>query len=86
MFHNKYEIWYSLFEWTVFFQLTGDIRGFRVGLVKEGFNPEFESDVNELVRKSAKQLISIGAVVEEVSIPWHSNGKHMVLITLPRDI
>lgn len=57
------------------FQLTGDIKGLRIGLLKEGFNPEFEPDVNDLVRKSAERLCGIGAVVEEVSIPWHSIGR-----------
>ena len=46
----------------------------RVGLVKEGFGPGFEADVNELVRKSANRLTEKGAVVEEVSIPWHLYG------------
>lgn len=45
-----------------------------MGLLKEGFNPSFETDVNELVRKSAEGLSAKGAVVEEVSIPWHLDG------------
>lgn len=55
--------------------MNGDIKGLRVGLVQEGFNPEFESDVNDLVRKSAERLVEVGAVVEEISIPWHNNGR-----------
>ncbi|CAB4024621.1 Hypothetical predicted protein [Paramuricea clavata] len=60
-------------------ELTGDIEGLRVGLLKEGFNPSFETDVNELVRKSAERLSAKGAVVEEVSIPWHLDAKHVLL-------
>ncbi len=59
-------------------QLTGDIEGLRVGLLKEGFNPSFETDVNDLVRKSAERLSTKGAVVEEVSIPWHLDGKYIL--------
>ncbi|KAK3746987.1 hypothetical protein QZH41_011937, partial [Actinostola sp. cb2023] len=54
-------------------QLSGDINGLHIGLVKEGFDPKFESDVNELVKKSAERLGDVGAVVEEVSIPWHKD-------------
>ncbi|CAB4007576.1 Hypothetical predicted protein [Paramuricea clavata] len=52
-------------------ELSGDIKGLRVGLLKEGFDPSFETDVNDLVRKSAARLSEKDAVVEEVSIPWH---------------
>ncbi|XP_031562595.1 uncharacterized protein LOC116298327 [Actinia tenebrosa] len=58
-------------------QLTGDIKGLRIGLVKEGFDPTFEPDVNQLVKQSAERLGEVGAVVEEVSIPWHLDGKHL---------
>ena len=59
-------------------QLTGNIEGLRVGLLKEGFDPSFEADVNDLVRNSAERLVRKGAVVEEVSIPWHLNGMNIV--------
>jgi amidase len=59
-------------------QLTGNIEGLRVGLLKEGFDPSFEADVNDLVRNSAERLVQKGAVVEEVSIPWHLNGVNIV--------
>ena len=55
-------------------QLSGDIKGVRVGLLKEGFDPSFEAGVNDMVRTSAKRLIEKGAVVKEVSIPWHLEG------------
>ncbi|XP_031562592.1 uncharacterized protein LOC116298326 isoform X2 [Actinia tenebrosa] len=58
-------------------QLTGDIKGLRIGLVKEGFDPTFEPDVNQLVKQSAERLGEVGAVVEEVSIPWHLDGKNI---------
>ena len=33
--------------------------------------------MNELVRKSAERLIEKGALVEEVSVPWHLDGKYI---------
>jgi len=54
--------------------LTGDIQGLRIGLVKEGFKPEFEQDINDMVKTSAERLKDVGALVKEVSIPWHSIG------------
>ena len=44
-----------------------------MGLLKEGFDIS-EKDVNDLVRKSAQRLSEKGAVVEDVSIPWHLDG------------
>ncbi|CAB4007577.1 Amidase [Paramuricea clavata] len=58
-------------------ELSGDIKGLRVGLLKEGFDPSFETDVNDLVRKSAARLSEKDAVVEEVSIPWHLDGRYI---------
>ncbi|XP_028403581.1 uncharacterized protein LOC114526246 [Dendronephthya gigantea] len=57
--------------------LTGEIEGIRVGLVKEGFDIS-EKDVNDLVRKSAERLSEKGAVVEDVSIPWHLDGPDLL--------
>ncbi|XP_019633473.1 PREDICTED: uncharacterized protein LOC109476898 [Branchiostoma belcheri] len=53
-------------------QLTGDLSGIRVGLLKEGFGNEWaEPDVDELVRAQAHRLTSAGAVVEDMSVPLH---------------
>jgi amidase len=52
--------------------LTGDIAGMRIGVLKEGFgHPNSEPDVDAKVRRAAKSLGRLGAVVEEVSIPMH---------------
>ncbi|XP_031566238.1 uncharacterized protein LOC116301332 isoform X2 [Actinia tenebrosa] len=56
--------------------LTGDIKGMRIGLVKEGFeSPSMEETISQSV-KGAVELLrrEAGAKVEEVSIPWHSIG------------
>ncbi|XP_066284637.1 amidase-like isoform X1 [Branchiostoma lanceolatum] len=53
-------------------QLTGNLSGIRVGLLKEGFGNEWaEADVDELVRAQAHRLTSAGAVVEDMSLPLH---------------
>jgi amidase len=51
------------------------VAGLRIGVVTEGF--EFDScepDVNQKVRQAAERLKSLGAIVEEVSIPMHVDG------------
>jgi len=55
--------------------LKQDIKGLRIGIVKEGFGrPESEADVDAAVRAAADQLRALGAVVEEISIPEHLLG------------
>ena len=48
----------------------------KIGILKEGFGLEnSEEDVDKVVKEAAEQLGSeCGAVVEEVSIPMHSDG------------
>ncbi|XP_028403579.1 uncharacterized protein LOC114526244 [Dendronephthya gigantea] len=66
-------------------ELTGDIKGMHVGLLKEGFDTTLEADVNSLVRTSALRLTERGAIIEEVSIPWHLNAKDLHFgICMPR--
>jgi amidase len=52
-----------------------DIRGLKIGVVTEGFG-QYDShpDVDTGVRAAAKVLESVGAVVSEVSVPWHPIG------------
>ena len=55
--------------------LEGGVGGLRIGVVKEGFgHPNSEPDVDDKVRKAAELLGKLGAVVTEVSIPWHLMG------------
>ena len=52
--------------------LDGGVKGMKIGVVKEGFEQAgAEAAVNAKVREAAKQLASLGATVEEVSIPMH---------------
>ena len=50
--------------------------GKTIGILKEGFGLESsEPDVDKMVKEAAGQLsIKCGAVVEEVSVPMHSDG------------
>ncbi len=55
--------------------LTGDAKGLRIGVVKEGFGtPASEADVDEMVRDAVYSLDRAGATVEDVSIPLHVSG------------
>ncbi len=58
-----------------------DLTGIRIGILKEGFGLEkSEEAVDRIVRKSAQQLTSVGAKVEDVSIPLHSLSKLLIQI------
>ncbi|HEY8342323.1 MAG TPA: amidase, partial [Calditerricola sp.] len=59
--------------------LNGDIRGMRIGIVREGFGWDglSEPDVDERVRAAAASFEKCGAVVEEISIPMHRDGVHI---------
>jgi amidase len=50
-------------------------KGLRVGILKEAFEvPGLDPDVSATVRSAAERLSSLGAVVEEVSIPMHAHA------------
>jgi len=52
--------------------LTEDLRGFRIGLVKEGFGSYgAERDVEATVISAADRMARLGAEVIEVSVPMH---------------
>jgi len=56
--------------------LSGDVRGLRIALVREGFGiPGFsEEDVDECVIGAVRSFEKLGARISEVSIPWHRDG------------
>src|SRR5881398_1140944 len=59
-------------------KLTGDARGVRIGMVKEGFGwPNSEPDVDKMVRDAGARLTRAGAAVTEVSVPMHRDGIHI---------
>jgi amidase len=59
-------------------RLTGDARGLRIGIVKEGFGlPNSEPDVDMTVRQAARSLSRAGAELIDLSIPLHRDGIHI---------
>lgn len=55
--------------------LTGDVKGMKIAVVKEGFGrPESEPAVDAKVKQGAAMFAKLGADVEEVSIPMHLLG------------
>src|SRR5262249_22645160 len=53
--------------------------GLRVGVVAEGFGfPGLsQPDVEETVRAAIDTLAGAGAIVSQVSVPWHRDGMHV---------
>ena len=51
--------------------LTGDIRGLRIGVVKEYFETEIDSSVAELTQQAIAVLGELGAEIVEVSLPLY---------------
>jgi len=52
-----------------------NLEGYRIGIVKEGFGGmNAMPEVDATVRKAAQIWQELGAHIEEVSIPWHSEG------------
>ena len=48
------------------------VKGLRIGVLKEGFgHPNAEPDVDAKVRAAAERFKSLGAIVEDVSVPEH---------------
>lgn len=55
--------------------LGGGVKGMKIGILKEGFEQVgAEPGVNESVKAAAKRFASLGAEVEEISIPMHMVG------------
>ncbi len=51
------------------------VRGLKIGVVSEGFgHPQSMAQSDAVVREAAERFKSLGAVVEEVSIPLHALG------------
>ena len=51
------------------------LKGMKIAVVKEGYNHEnTEKDVDQKVKSALSKLKSLGATVEEVSIPMHQVG------------
>ena len=56
--------------------LSGEVRGLRIALLREGMGiPGYsEKDVDDCVIAATRSFEKLGAQVSEVSIPWHRDG------------
>lgn len=59
--------------WRLYIQLTGDIKGMKIGLMTEGFTL-FDESIQSVVREAVKNTLS-AATVEDVSVPLHNTGE-----------
>jgi amidase len=54
------------------------VRGLKIGVLKEGFaHPVSDPTTDQKVRQAIDELTSLGAAVEEVSVPLHYDGPHI---------
>ena len=53
-------------------QLTGDVSGLRIGLMKEGFDGA-EDDVVQTVKAAVNSLEQLGVTAEEFSFPTQAD-------------
>jgi len=58
-----------------------DLKGIKVGLVKEYLLAQMRPDVKELIHNASKKLVELGAIVEEVSLidPKYAIGVYTVV-------
>jgi amidase len=64
-----------------------DVKGMRIGVVKEGFgHGNSEADVDDCVRSAAAHFETLGAIVEEVSVPSHMDAQALAMPILNHGI
>lgn len=52
--------------------LTGDIKGLKIAVIKEGFGSKYSmKEVDKSVRDAIKRLKKLGAIIQEISVPEH---------------
>ncbi|MGB3370144.1 MAG: amidase [Rhodococcus sp. (in: high G+C Gram-positive bacteria)] len=58
--------------------LDGGVEGMRIGVVTEGFGHDSsQPEADSAVRAAVQRFAELGAVVEDVSIPWHRHAFHV---------
>ncbi len=55
--------------------LTGEVRGLRIGVVKEYFEAPLDPQVSEAVQRAISLLEELGAVVSQVSLPMYRHSQ-----------
>lgn len=66
--------------------LNQDVKGLRIGLPKEYFAEGVEPETVEAVKNAAKKLESLGATVEEVSLPMTKYAIATYYVTMPAEL
>jgi aspartyl-tRNA(Asn)/glutamyl-tRNA(Gln) amidotransferase subunit A len=66
--------------------LQGGIKGLRIGVPKEYFVEGMQPDVARLVRRAVDTLAGLGAVVDEVSLPYSDYGLATYYIIAPAEV
>lgn len=66
--------------------LDSDLRGIRVGIIKEFNQPGYQSGVQESFHKAVEQLSSLGAEITEVSCPSFSYALPSYYLILPSEV
>ena len=58
--------------------LDDGVAGLRIGVVTEGFGHDSsQPEVDAAVRAAVQRFAEVGAVIDEVSIPWHRHAFHI---------
>jgi aspartyl-tRNA(Asn)/glutamyl-tRNA(Gln) amidotransferase subunit A len=66
--------------------LTGDIKGMKIGMPKEYFIDGLDKEVEEAVRNAAKTFESLGATIEEISLPYTKYGVATYYVLCPSEV
>ena len=66
--------------------LTGDIKGMRIGVPKEYFSDELDPRVREVTDKALEHFKSLGATVQEISLPHSQYALPVYYILMPSEV
>src|SRR5262249_6861096 len=66
-------------------QLTGDVRGLRIGVPTEYFTPGMDTEVEGSVRAAIAVLEKLGATTQEISLPTTDYGIAVYYIIAPAE-
>lgn len=66
--------------------LSGDIKGLKIGLPKEYFGEGIDPEVETKVREAIQHLESLGAEVKEVSLPFTKYAVAVYYIAMPAEL
>jgi len=65
--------------------LRGDLKGLKIGIPKEYFPAEMDTEVSTIVKNAIKSLEALGADVEEISLPSTPNALAVYYLIAPSE-